>query len=141
MNTLKSMLAAGAIVFALPALAQDLVISEAYVLALPGVENAAALYMVIKNNGKALDTLVGATCEAAGATDLLATVSDNKGAPRMLPQPEGWVVAPAGGFNLAPGGYQVALLDLKSPLQVGDKVSITLKFAAGGEIPVEAVVR
>lgn len=141
MKSLKYLAAVGAMSFALPAFAQDLVVSDAYLLPLAGVENAAGLYMVIKNNGTALDVLLGATADVAGATALLATISDNKGVPQLVPQPQGKQVMAAGGLVLAPGIYQVGLLDLKSPLKAGDKVVVTLKFATAGDVSVEAVVR
>jgi hypothetical protein len=141
MKSLKYLIAAGAMSFALPAFAQDLVVTDAYLTPLAGVENAAGLYMVILNNGKALDTLLGATCEIAGGSELLATISDAKGAPQLVPQPQGKEIMNSGGFTLAPGGYQVALLNLKSPLKSGEKVMVTLKFATAGDVPVEAVVK
>jgi hypothetical protein len=141
MKPLKYLVAVGAMSFALPAFAQDLVISDAYLLPLAGIDRAAGLYMVIKNNGKALEVLTGASSDIAGSAGLMATISNNKGVPQLVPQPQGKQVMAAGGFNLAPGGYQVALLDLKSPLKPGDKVMVTLTFATAGDISVEAVAR
>ncbi len=46
--------------------------------------------------------------------------------------------------ELKPGGYHVMLLGLKAPLNVGDKVPVTLKFEQGGKLieqRVEAEVR
>ncbi|MBW6506050.1 MAG: copper chaperone PCu(A)C [Rhodobacteraceae bacterium] len=141
MKSFSYLIAAGVVSFALPALAQDLVVRDAYLTPLAGVENAAGLYMVILNNGKALDTLLGATSDIAGASELLATISDAKGMPQLVPQPQGKEIMNTGGFILAPGGYQVALLNLASPLKPGEKVMVTLKFATAGDVPVEAVVK
>lgn len=141
MKSAKYLLAAGAVAFALPAYAQDVSISDAYVMPLAGMENAAALYMVVKNPTKALVTLFDGMTDAAAEVDVYSTISSNKGVPQLVPQPEGLVVTATGGYTLSPGGVFMALKGLKAPLKAGDVVKVTVKFAEGLELPVEAVVK
>jgi len=141
MKSAKYLLAAGAMAFALPAFAQDVSIEGAYVMPLAGMENAAALYMVIKNPTKALVTLFDGMTDAAAEVDVYSTIWTSKGEPQVLPQPEGLVVASAGGYTLSPGGVFLALTGLKAPLNAGDVINVTVKFAEGLELPVAAVVK
>jgi hypothetical protein len=49
---------------------------------------------------------------------------------------------PAGGqVELKPGGYHVMLIGLTRDLNVGDKFPVTLEFASGAKLQVEAEVR
>lgn len=141
MKSLKTLMAAGAVCFALPAFGQDLAATNAYVVPLASMENAAALYVTIMNPTKALVTLLGGASDAAEALTVYATISDAKGVPQLVQQPEGVVVTSTGGYALVPGGVFVALTGLKAPLKAGDVVKATLKFAEGAELPVEAVVK
>jgi len=108
---------------------------------LAGMDNAAGLYMVIKNANKDLITLIGGMSEAAGEVDLYSTIWSSKGVPEMAMQPEGINISGNGGLVLSPGGVLLTLKDLKAPLNVGDVVTVTVKFAQGLELPVEAVVK
>ncbi len=141
MKSVKYLLAVCAIAFALPAFAQDVSVEGAYVMPLAGMDNAAGLYMVIKNANKDLITLIGGMSEAAGEVDLYSTIWSSKGVPEMAMQPEGINISGNGGLVLSPGGVLLTLKDLKAPLNVGDVVTVTVKFAQGLELPVEAVVK
>jgi hypothetical protein len=55
---------------------------------------------------------------------------------------EGGLTIPAGGtVMLEPGGYHVMFVDLTTPLEVGDTVSITFTFEDAGELSVDAEVK
>lgn len=52
------------------------------------------------------------------------------------------VAVPAGGtVKFEPGGYHVMLMDLASPLELGQTFDVTLTFAEAGEVTVTATVR
>ncbi|WP_372839997.1 copper chaperone PCu(A)C [Phaeovulum sp.] len=141
MKSVKYLLAVGAVAFALPAFAQDVSVEGAYVMPLAGMEDSAALYMVIKNSNRDLVTLMGGMTDAAAGVDLYSTIWSNKGVPELAMQPEGINISGNAGLVLAPGGVLLALKDLKAPLNAGDMVTVTVKFAQGIELPVEAVVK
>jgi copper(I)-binding protein len=46
----------------------------------------------------------------------------------------GLTIEPGKTVKLAPGGYHLMLLDLKSPLKRGDKVPVTLEFEKAGKV-------
>jgi copper(I)-binding protein len=104
----------------------------------PGVRTTAA-YMVLKNAGEQDGHLVSAACTATGAAELHTHI-DDQGVMRMRQVKE--IVIPARGETaLRPGGYHVMLIDLKQPLSSGDRLAITLHFADGNQMTVEATVR
>jgi copper(I)-binding protein len=52
----------------------------------------------------------------------------------MRPLDNGLTIEPGKTVKLAPGGYHLMLLDLKSPLKRGDKVPVTLEFEKAGKV-------
>ncbi len=104
----------------------------------PGVRTTAA-YLVLKNAGEQDVRLVSAACSAAGAIEL-HTHLDDGGVMRMRQMNE--IVIPARGETvLKPGGHHIMLIDLKQALTAGDLLAITLRFADGSHLTVEAPVR
>ena len=47
---------------------------------------------------------------------------------------KGLAIEPGKTVKLAPGGYHLMMLDLKSPLKQGDKVPVTLEFEKAGKV-------
>jgi copper(I)-binding protein len=46
----------------------------------------------------------------------------------------GLAIGPGKTVRLAPGGYHLMMLDIKSPLKQGDKVPVTLEFEKAGKV-------
>ncbi len=60
----------------------------------------------------------------------------------MMMQEVGEIALPAGEtVSLEPGGFHVMLLEIASPLELGQKFDLTLTFENGGEKVVEVQVR
>lgn len=102
-----------------------------------GVSNGAA-YFKINNNGAA-DVLIGASAPTvAKAAELHQHINEN-GVMRMRPVEK--IAIPAkGSLLLAPGGYHLMLLNLKTPLQEGQLLPLTLRFEKAGEVKVDIKV-
>jgi len=97
-----------------------------------------AVYFVIDNNGEA-DTLLSAASQTAGATELHMSKMDGD---KMMMQPQESVPVPANGeVAFEPGGLHVMMVDLKSEVKAGDKLTLTLTFEKAGMIQTEATVR
>ena len=60
----------------------------------------------------------------------------SNGVMKMRPLENGLVIEPGKTVKLAPGGYHVMLMDLKSPLKQGEKLPITLEFEKAGKVTV-----
>jgi hypothetical protein len=99
-----------------------------------------AVYMVLANGGAEADSLVAAQADVSNAIEIHETVME--GDVMRMKQVEGGIEVPAGGqVELKPGGYHVMLIGLTRDLNVGDKFPVTLEFASGAKLQVEAEVR
>lgn len=106
----------------------------------PKMAMAGAVYVLIENQGNEADRLVGASSIAATVVEVHESYMDN-GVMSMRPL-EGGLEIPAGSkVELKPGGYHIMLIDLVNPLEVGAKITVTLKFEKSGEITLEAEIR
>src|SRR5713226_5938462 len=124
--------------FATPASAEevkagDLVITQAWSRATPGGAKIAGGYLTIENKGAAPDRLIGGAGDVAGKIEL-HEMSMNNGVMTMRPLDKGLAIEPGKTVKLAPGGYHLMMLDLKSPLKQGDKVPVTLEFEKAGKV-------
>ena len=125
---------------AAPALAEevkagDLVITQAWSRATPGGAKVAGGYLTIENKGSTPDRLFGGSADVADKVQIHEmTMNDGVMTMRLLDQ--GLTIEPGKTVKLAPGGFHLMLLDLKSPLKRGDKVPVTLEFEKAGKVTV-----
>jgi copper(I)-binding protein len=141
MKNLTSMLAGVAALMAVaaaPAGAQetragDLVITQPWSRATPAGAKVAGGYLTIENKGSAPDRLVSGTGDVAGRVEI-HEMAMNNGVMTMRPLDKGLTIEPGKTVKLAPGGYHVMLMDLKSPLKQGEKVPLTLEFEKAGKV-------
>ena len=123
---------------AAPALAEevkagDLVITQAWSRATPGGAKVGGGYLTIQNKGSAADRLIGGSADVADKVQVHEMATTN-GVITMRPLDKGLSIEPGKTVRLAPGGYHLMLLDLKSPLKQGDKVPVTLEFEKAGKV-------
>jgi periplasmic copper chaperone A len=99
---------------------------------LPG-QVVAGAYLGIRNGGNAGDRLLGASMAAARVEVHEMRMEGDVMRMREI----GSLELPAGKtVTLAPGGYHLMLMDLKSPLKVGETIPIKLRFERAGEVDV-----
>jgi copper(I)-binding protein len=115
--------------------AGDLVVSQAWSRATPKGAKAGAGYLTIENKSSTPDRLIGGSADVAGKVEIHEMAMSN-GVMKMRPLEKGLVIEPGKTVKLAPGGYHVMLMDLKSPLKQGDKLPITLEFEKAGKVTV-----
>ena len=99
-------------------------------------------FMVIENTSNQAEQLVKASVSAdiAETVEIYETNIDEDSVMRMRPVDE--IEVPANGkIELQPGAYHIMLLNVKKELKPGDKVPLTLTFASGKTVTVEAEVR
>jgi copper(I)-binding protein len=113
--------------------AGDLVITQAWSRATPGGAKVGGGYLTIENKGSTPDRLIGGSAEVAGKVQV-HEMAMNNGVMTMRPLDKGLVIEPGKTVKLAPGGYHLMLLDLKSPLKQGERVPLTLEFEKAGKI-------
>ncbi|WP_257165071.1 copper chaperone PCu(A)C [Bradyrhizobium sp. SRS-191] len=122
-------------VFAADIKAGDLVIAQPWSRATPGGAKTGAGYLTIENKGAAPDRLVAASADVAGKVEVHEMAVTN-GVMTMRPLDKGLIIEPGKTVALAPGGYHLMMMDLKSPLKQGDKLPLTLEFEKAGKVAV-----
>jgi hypothetical protein len=113
--------------------AGDLVITQAWSRATPGGAKVAGGYLTIQNKGSAADRLIGGAADVADKVQVHEMATAN-GVMTMRPLDKGLSIEPGKTVKLAPGGYHLMLLDIKSPLKQGDKIPVTLEFEKAGKV-------
>ena len=126
----------------LAALAQEpeeLVISDAWVRALPPGQPNTAAYLTITNSGGSTRSLVGGSSDIAGEVQI-HTTREVEGYQRMerLEQVD---LLPGQSVVFAPGGTHLMLLGLTKMPAPGEQVSLCLQVLDGGEVCTTAAVR
>ena len=113
----------------------DLVISQAWSRATPNGAKVGTGYLTIENKGTTADKLVGVTGDVSSRIEV-HEMSMNNGVMKMRPVDGGLTIDPGKTVKLAPSGYHLMIMDLKSPLKQGDKLPLTLQFEKAGKVAV-----
>ena len=113
----------------------DLVISQPWSRAAPRGAEVATAYLTIENKGTAADRLVGGSAEIAEKIQI-EQIGMAGGAMTLQTVEGGLAIAPGEKAVLAPGGYRLALMKLKSPMKKGTKASMMLQFEKAGPVTV-----
>ncbi|MGY4308435.1 copper(I)-binding protein [Bradyrhizobium sp. USDA 4369] len=137
---LALLLAGSPAAFAADVKAGDLVITQPWSRATPGGAKTGAGYLTIENKGSAPDRLVAVSGDVAGRIEVHEMAVSN-GVMTMRPLEKGLVIEPGKTVALAPGGYHLMLMELKSPLKQGDKLPVTLEFEKAGKVAVTLEVQ
>jgi copper(I)-binding protein len=119
--------------------AGDLVITQAWTRATPKGAKIGGGYLTIENKGTAPDRLIGGSADIAGSVQVHEMSMDD-GVMKMRPLDKGLAIEPGKVVKLAPGGCHLMMMDLKSPLKQGDRLSITLQFEKAGTVQVSLEV-
>jgi periplasmic copper chaperone A len=115
--------------------AGDLVISQGWARATPNGAKIGGGYLTIENKGSAPDRLLGGSADFAGKVEVHEMSMDG-GVMKMRPMEKGLTIDAGKTVKLAPGGYHLMIMDLKSQLKQGEKVPVTLEFEKAGKVTV-----
>lgn len=113
--------------------AGDLVIDHAWSRATPAGAKVGAGYLTIANKGTAPDRLVGGATPVARAIEV-HEMSMKDGVMTMRPLRDGLTIEPGQTVTLAPGGFHIMFMDLKSPLKKGGQLHASLEFEKAGKV-------
>jgi copper(I)-binding protein len=103
-----------------------------------GAGETSAVYLTIANDGNEPEALVGVDCSSIAVCELHQTMLEGD---MVHMEPQDRFEIPAGGeISLEPGGMHIMLMNLQDDLAPGDRISLTLHFEKGGEIPLEVEV-
>ncbi len=143
-DKLRKLVAVVAISCLAPLVAQaagqaTVIVSEAWVRALPPGQPNTAAYLVVANTGDVPVTIVGASSPIAGTVEI-HTTREVDGYQRME-QLEQVQVGAGQRAEFAPGGAHLMLLGLSAMPVPGDEVRICLQLASDDELCTLAAVR
>jgi copper(I)-binding protein len=106
----------------------------------PGTRGGnSAVYMEIHNAQPQADRLVAAGTDVAQTVELHETRM--RGGMHRMQQVRSIAVPAGGKVQLRPGGLHVMLIRLTTPLRVGDRFPLILRFERAGRLTVEVEVR
>lgn len=117
----------------------DLEIAHPWTRATPKGAKVAGGYLKITNRGTAADRLVAARFELAQRVEIHEIVRSG-GTASMRELKAGLEIKPGATVELKPGGYHIMFMDLKQPLEQGQRIKGALTFEKGGTIEVEFAV-
>lgn len=134
-----------ALAFCTPAQAHDykagsLTITHPWVRATPGGAKVGGGYVTITNTGEKPDRLLGGAVGWAAKVEVHQT-SNEGGISRMREVEGGIEIKPGATVKLAPGGYHLMFMGLKSGFVDGELVEGSLRFEKAGTVPVEFEVQ
>jgi periplasmic copper chaperone A len=144
MNAKSLLLAAALALAASGAPAHDykagaITINHPWARATPQGASVGAGYFSLTNTGTTPDRLVGGTAAAAEQVELhQMTMVD--GVMRMRPVKNGIELAPGQTVEFKSGAFHLMMIDLKQPLQQGQRVKGTLTFEKAGTVDIEFAV-
>lgn len=106
----------------------------------PATTTEGALYLVLRHNGAAEDTLYGVSSAAVQRAELHETTpGDHQAMGHMMPTPT-VVVKPGEVLQLTPGARHVMLLGFSARPEVGETIPVRLYFRRAGEVILAANV-
>ncbi len=121
-----------------PARSASLIVTDAWIRAVPGADTAAA-YMTLRNSSDQPVT-VQSVQSAAAAHVMIHETSSQGGMSRMRPHAQ-LVIAAGTTVKLEPGGLHVMLQGLAQPLNAGQAVTLVVLLTDGTSVRTEARVR
>lgn len=123
------------------ALAQEVVsVTDPWIRAMPPRMQVTAAFMTVQNLTPQALNLVAVESPAFGRVELHRTEIDAQGVARMIAQNQ-FTLPPQGSLALAPKGNHLMLYTPQQPLRVGTQLPLTLVFAEGQRVTVQAVVK
>jgi copper(I)-binding protein len=105
--------------------ADGIIIRDAWIQEMPPSQRLTAAYMIIENISSKALVLVSARADIAGAVELHRVETDDKQMMRMRRLDR--IPLPIGKTELT-GDLHIMLIDLKRPVQEGDRIALTLEF-------------
>ena len=137
---MKMFLAAVAtLIAASSAMAESIVIEDAYArVGRPGAPSG-AIFMVIRNTGETADRLIAAASPVAQRVELHTHI-DDRGVMKMRPIEGGIEIGGDQSHALERGGDHVMLMGLTEKLENGMTVDLTLTFEVAGEVETTVTV-
>lgn len=102
---------------------------------MPNMPDNTAAYLTIENTGTISDRLLRVT-----TVEIHKTEVDDRDVAQMQLQRDGIEVPPRSTVSIDPGGYHIMLSEMTRNLEIGGTVNLTLSFASGQTLSVDAAI-
>lgn len=132
--------AVAAVVTALPAFADGMMIEDAYARSSMKNSKTGAAFMHIMNQTGQDDRLIDAKSDVAMKVELHTHKDMGGGVMKMMHVEEGFAIPAGETHMLARGGDHVMFMGLKKGMAQGDTVEVTLTFEKAGDVVVQIPV-
>jgi len=117
----------------------DLMLNDPFTRATLPNAPVAGGFVTIMNMGDTDDTLIAATTDIAGTTEIHTMEMDGD-VMRMSELEDGLPIPAGETVVLQPGGFHLMFMQLNTPLVEGETVSVTLTFEAAGDVTLDIPV-
>ena len=119
--------------------AEGLLVKDAWIRGVPPSAKSTAAFMIIQNSGTDEVVLKSAVCDIAEMVQI-HTMEQVGEMMKMKELSE--LRVPAGSETaLAPKGYHIMLIGLLRPISEGETIALSLNFADGTTVSVDAIVK
>jgi copper(I)-binding protein len=125
---------------ALPALAGDITVNDAYFRTASPMAKSGAAFMEIINTSDSDDQLIAVSSDIAKKVQLHTNIKSADGIMQMQHVPEGLTIPANDHTILARGGDHVMFMGLGGPVENGQTVTVTLTFRNSGDMVIEIPV-
>ena len=129
-----------AAVTALPAMAADITVDDAYARSSAMSAKTGAAFMMIHNTGDTDDRLIGAASPAAKLVQLHTHKQDENGVMKMMHVEDGFAVPADGMIKMQRGGNHVMFMGITAPFEQDNMIPLTLTFEKAGDIEINVPV-
>lgn len=127
------------LVFVVTAAAQEIIVKDAWVRGVPHSAKTTAAFMSIQNSGSDEMVLKSASCEIAEVVQI--HTMEQVGEIMKMKEISELRIPANGQTVLAPKGYHIMLMGLIRPINEGETIPLSLNFADGLSVAVDAVVK
>lgn len=119
--------------------AQDIIVEDAWIRGVPHAAKTTAAFMTIVNPGPEEKVLKSVTSDVAKT--LQVHTMEQVGEIMKMKQVNELRISANGKTVLAPKGYHIMLIGLVRPINEGETIPLSLNFADGTSVGVNAIVR
>jgi periplasmic copper chaperone A len=128
------------LILAPPAAATDpgIKIEKAWARATPASATTAVVYLTVANSGAAADRLTEVSTPVAASAGMYVMAME--GSVMQMRGVDAVDVKPGDRISFKPGGLHIMLMNLRRPLQKGDRFALSLVFEKAGRIDVDVLV-
>lgn len=119
--------------------AQNLLVKDAWIRGIPPSATSTAAFMIIQNSGPDERILQSAACDIAEIVQI--HTMEQIGEMMTMKEIKELRVPANGQIALAPKGDHIMLIGLRKPIREGETIPLSLNFADGTIVKVEALVK